>query len=163
MTTSGPGIQRDNVEASASADATITNLKLWGARTFSGSGLTAALQDWGNGQPNNGWVLWQDSTNAWRVRTSDDATLSNRPLLTVTYRPPVAATTMTGAGVTVAVLDSGLLQDGGGTGRILTTRDFTGGSSKPAAVAALDPYGHGTHVAGLIGGARRRSRAWRRA
>jgi hypothetical protein len=65
---------------------------------------------------------------------------------------PTATTTRTGAAVTVAVIDSGLLQDGGGTDRILTTRDFTGGSGDPSEVAPLDPYGHGTHVAGVIGG-----------
>ncbi len=61
------------------------------------------------------------------------------------------ATGLTGAGVTVAVIDSGLLQDGGGTSRIKTTRDFTTGNTNPPAVAPLDGYGHGTHVAGLIG------------
>jgi serine protease AprX len=61
------------------------------------------------------------------------------------------ATALTGSGVTVAVIDSGLLQDGGGTTRIKTTRDFTSGSLNPAHVAPLDPYGHGSHVAGLIG------------
>jgi serine protease AprX len=54
--------------------------------------------------------------------------------------------------VTVAVIDSGLLQDGGGTSRIKTTRDFTGGSTNPNAISPVDGYGHGTHVAGLAGG-----------
>jgi hypothetical protein len=62
---------------------------------------------------------------------------------------PVPAAT--GSGVTVAVLDSGLLQDGGGTARIKTTRDFTTGNANPPAIAPIDPFGHGTHVAGLIG------------
>jgi hypothetical protein len=61
-------------------------------------------------------------------------------------------TALTGAGVTVAVIDSGLLQDGGGTSRIKTTRDFTGGSTNPNAISPVDGYGHGTHVAGLAGG-----------
>ena len=34
---------------------------------------------------------------------------------------------------------------------MLTTRDFTTGLSNPKNVKAADPYGHGTHVAGLIG------------
>ncbi len=42
MSTSGPGMQRDNVEASAMADATTTNLTLTGLRTFSGAGLTSS-------------------------------------------------------------------------------------------------------------------------
>ena len=36
--------------------------------------------------------------------------------------------------------------------RIKTTRDFTTGSANPPAISPLDGYGHGTHVAGLIGG-----------
>ena len=52
--------------------------------------------------------------------------------------------TLTGAGVTVAVVDSGLLQDGGGTSRIKTTRDFTGGAVSPA---AHQPAGSATGTA----------------
>ena len=152
MATSGAGVQLDNVEALASADATISGLTTTGYRTFSGTGLTAALQYWVNGGANNGWLLWQNNSNDWTVRTSETSTLANRPLLTVTYKAPVETTTRTGAGVTVAVIDSGLLQDGGGTTRIKTTRDFTTGSANPPAVSASDGYGHGTHVAGLIGG-----------
>src|SRR5438094_2744028 len=55
-----------------------------------------------------------------------------------------------GASVGVAVLDSGLKDDGNFTGRVMEFHDFTG--SNPAAnVAAYDDYGHGSHVAGLIG------------
>ncbi len=60
-------------------------------------------------------------------------------------------TAATGVGVTVAVIDSGMLQDGGGTTRIKTSRDFTTGSVNPPTTAAADSYGHGTHLAGLIG------------
>ena len=34
----------------------------------------------------------------------------------------------------------------------MTTRDFTTGLATPSATAAADAYGHGTHVASLIGG-----------
>ena len=151
MTTSGMGIQRDNVEALSSADATVSNLAASGDREFSGSGLTAAAQAWAEGAANNGWILWQNSNDAWTVGSSENATVAYRPLLTVTYKPPVATTTLTGAGVTVAVIDSGLFQDGGGSTRIKTTRDFTTGNSSPASRSPIDGYGHGTHVAGLIG------------
>jgi serine protease AprX len=153
LATSGAGLQLDNVEASATADASVSATTTGGNFTFSGAGLKASVQAWANGQPNNGWAVWHPLDDGWIVRTSEDATLANRPQLTVTYKAPVNTTTLTGNGVTVAVIDSGMLEDGGGTSRIKTTRDFTGGATNPSAsTSPLDPYGHGTHVAGLIGG-----------
>ena len=57
-----------------------------------------------------------------------------------------------GQGVTVAVVDSGIsqhndLRDAAGNSRILAQVDFTGNQGLPD-----DYYGHGTHVAGIIGG-----------
>ena len=57
----------------------------------------------------------------------------------------------TGRGVTVAVLDSGIAQDPDLTqpvNRILTAVNF----ADPLPVGQQDPGGHGTHVAGIIGG-----------
>ncbi len=55
-----------------------------------------------------------------------------------------------GSGVTVAVIDSGIYPSPAFAGRIKAFYDFTGGRIR--AKAAYDDYGHGTHVAGLIGG-----------
>ena len=54
-----------------------------------------------------------------------------------------------GSGVGVAVVDSGIAPSADFGDRITAFYDFTIGG---AATAASDPYGHGTHVAGLVGG-----------
>ena len=74
-----------------------------------------------------------------------------------------ATTTRTGAGVTVAVIDSGLLQDGGGTARIKTTRDFTGGSAAPGSHLAPGPPATARTWPGCWAATRPRSRASPRA
>jgi serine protease AprX len=57
---------------------------------------------------------------------------------------------LTGAGIGVAVIDSGISANPdlailGLIPRVVYTEDFTGGTG-------VDQYGHGTHVAGIIGG-----------
>src|SRR5688572_11497850 len=56
----------------------------------------------------------------------------------------------TGRGVGVAVIDSGLEMSAEFTGRVRAFYDFTGG--KTLSTYPSDEYGHGTHVAGTIGG-----------
>jgi serine protease AprX len=79
---------------------------------------------------------------------------------TSTAGPPVSpqllrdtlglGSTWTGRSVTVAVVDSGLEMSSEFQGRVKAFYDFTGGKS--AAATPSDEYGHGTHVAGIIGG-----------
>ncbi len=64
-----------------------------------------------------------------------------------------------GKGVTVAVIDSGIndshpdLWDSTEShSRVLYRQDFTGTSNSNSAGGKYDLYGHGTHVAGIIGG-----------
>ena len=63
-----------------------------------------------------------------------------------------------GAGVGVAVIDSGIndshpdLWNPDGTSRVVYHQDFTGTASTNSNGAQYDLYGHGTHVAGIIGG-----------
>jgi len=56
----------------------------------------------------------------------------------------------TGSGIGVAVIDSGIAPLPAFEDRITAFYDFTGGGV--VATAPNDSYGHGTHVAGLIGG-----------
>ena len=56
----------------------------------------------------------------------------------------------TGSSLTIAVIDSGLAPNADFSGRIVGTYDFTNNQSGTP-VLPSDEYGHGTHVAGLIG------------
>jgi serine protease AprX len=58
------------------------------------------------------------------------------------------ASALNGAGITVAVIDSGIYRQADFDNRIAGFVDFTGGLS----LTSVDPYGHGTHIAGTIGG-----------
>src|SRR5438552_2930148 len=55
-----------------------------------------------------------------------------------------------GSTIGVAVLDSGLKDDGNFAGRIVEFHDFTG-PTPTVNSTPYDDYGHGTHVAGLVG------------
>src|SRR4030095_9497923 len=59
-------------------------------------------------------------------------------------------TQWSGRSVVVAVIDSGVEPSAEFDGRILRFYDFTGGGL--VAKTPFDDYGHGTHVAGTIGG-----------
>jgi serine protease AprX len=82
-------------------------------------------------------------------RQSGSSTQSTlRETLGLPARP--SPPTMTGAGVTVAVIDSGIDPRGGLGRRIVAFYDFTRGGIP---TLPYDDFGHGTHIAGLIGGA----------
>jgi serine protease AprX len=59
---------------------------------------------------------------------------------------------VTGRGVGVAILDSGIAPHPDLAGRIVAAVDFTSGGTGAALVPPADPGGHGTHVAGLVAG-----------
>jgi serine protease AprX len=52
--------------------------------------------------------------------------------------------------ITIAVIDSGIAATDDFSGRIIGSYDFTNGAGG-VSTAAQDAYGHGTHVAGLVG------------
>ena len=92
-----------------------------------------------------------------------DGTGENTPTLLYQTNYPmlVGADTLqqagiTGRGVTIAMLDSGLwqaLSQNYGT-RVLATIDVTNGGSRPV---TGDPYGHGTHITSIAAGGARES------
>ncbi len=80
------GVQFDDVEAMIAADGQVATPAATGPITV--SGLESALQSWSDGAGNHGWVIDITSSNAWVVSTSEDATASLRPKLTVEYVAP---------------------------------------------------------------------------
>jgi len=59
---------------------------------------------------------------------------------------------MTGQGVGVAIVDSGVYPHPDLAGRIVASIDFTTASPTVSSTPGGDPGGHGTHVAGLVAG-----------
>ena len=59
---------------------------------------------------------------------------------------------VTGRGIGVAIIDSGIAPHPDLAGRIVASVDFTNGGSGATLVPPADPGGHGTHVAGLVAG-----------
>ena len=59
---------------------------------------------------------------------------------------------VSGRGIGVAVLDSGIAPHPDLASRIVASVDFTSGTGAATLVPPADPGGHGTHVAGLVAG-----------
>ena len=72
-------------------------------------------------------------------------------------RSVVNNNTWTGRGIGVAVIDSGLEMTSDFSGRVTAFYDFTTGGTICPVQSPYDDYGHGTHVAGTIGGSGDRS------
>src|SRR5580704_9779247 len=85
--------------------------------------------------------------------TPNRPTTGSLDIVTQTVNAPMAwATGLDGSGIGVAIIDSGiaskrdLMTSNGTASRIVYSQSFVSGSD------ASDQYGHGTHVAGIVGG-----------
>jgi serine protease AprX len=108
-----------------------------------------------NDLANHPWVLEVSldalvSSSAAAAPAKGLSTTSSGTLRETLGLPRIAtSTTLTGSsGVGVAIIDSGIAPSSDFNGRITGFWDFTRGGIP---VAPFDDYGHGTHVAGLIG------------
>jgi subtilisin family serine protease len=88
-------------------------------------------------------------TDGTAVNAKPNHYVTNYPLLV--GADVVQAVGITGKGVTIAVLDTGVWTGGGEDfqSRILASIDLVAGGNKPV---AGDPYGHGTHVTSIAAG-----------
>lgn len=83
--------------------------------------------------------------------SSDAAAAIGTGVLSINARGVWTQLGVTGRGITVAVVDSGVAAHPDLAGRVVASIDFT--SANPQVTTTLsDPGGHGTHVAGLIAG-----------
>ena len=110
----GAGIQPDGVEAAPSPDASVgignanANITL-GVLTID---VTPSLRAWSTGSPNHGWALLPlpGGTNGLTLLSSDGATITQRPKLTVTFTPPAQGQVHPASIAPPAVARSKLLQ-----------------------------------------------------
>jgi hypothetical protein len=78
----GGGVQV-GVESRAQHDVdTAGSVDLRGTRSFD---VTAAVQAWVDGEPNQGWVLVANGSDGWQIRSSEWEAVVERPMLTVIY------------------------------------------------------------------------------
>src|SRR5207247_5449736 len=95
----------------------------------------------------------RDSTLKATAETSwGGGPLRETPGIVETGAPSVWSTGLTGKGVGIAVVDSGVAAHPDLAGRIVAAIDFTSASPTVSTVPLGDPGGHGTHVAGLAAG-----------
>lgn len=80
------GISINDIEAFTAAESTLSDPSTNGSQTF--SGLAASLQAWSNGDANYGWVVTNNNANDWKLRSAEEGTVADRPMLSVNYTPP---------------------------------------------------------------------------
>ena len=120
------GIQTDGLEALATADVTLgagngnANIPA-GAMNID---VTASLRAWSAGSPNRGWALLPlpGGSTGLTVVSSEGATLSQRPKLTVTFTAP-AQTEAPGVPAPPTTARAKLLQRRTAAAELLDTRD----------------------------------------
>lgn len=126
------GISANGTEAASVADATAVPNTIGGTVNFN---VTSSVQAWSNNPSSNqGWAILPGGTNGWWFNSSDAATVSLRPSLSITYDtgqpppPPVnqAPNVSAGPDANIGISSSALLDgtvgdDGLPAGSLTTT------------------------------------------
>ncbi|WP_145391305.1 cadherin-like domain-containing protein [Stieleria neptunia] len=99
----GSGLQ-SGTEYVAVADGSVTDLSTTGWYTI--TGLEDALQTWSDGSTNHGWALFNDNSNGFDFDSSEEASASLRPELSVQYLAPVAPVGSSIEGSTLAYTEN---------------------------------------------------------
>lgn len=112
-------------EYAASSDSTLSSPSTTGPHDF--TGLVDTLQLWSDGSTNNGWAILADSGDGFDFASSENATSSFRPQLSVEF---VAAPVVTLPGATVSYTenDPATIIDGSATVSDVDSADFNTGT-----------------------------------
>jgi hypothetical protein len=116
LSSSGPGLQADNIEMSAVPDFTFTGSTP--VPRVDAFDVTATVRGWLAGDfPNYGWGITNQSTDGWQFDSSENTNVNNRPLLEIFWisgdpppriiRQPLSSTNAEGSGVVLSVVVSG--------------------------------------------------------
>ena len=103
------------------------------------------------GDPDVEYIVSDDLVTAFFDPTQGAAAATSPGILEVGAPDVWRQLGLTGKGIGVAILDSGIAPHPDLAGRIVASVDFTGGTGARL-VPPADPGGHGTHVAGLVAG-----------
>ena len=101
--------------------------------------------------PDVDYIVSDDAVAASFDPTEGAATAASPGILEVGAPEAWRKLGLTGKGIGVAILDSGIAPHPDLVDRIVASVDFTGGTGARV-VPPADPGGHGTHVAGLVAG-----------